>query len=61
MFPFQFHHAARAVLYHEQFVDPEAGLNEITPIDNGTLSEMIHASMRLPQHQFTARLRTHWS
>lgn len=52
MFPFHFHHAPRAVLYHEQFVDPEAGLNKITPIGNGTLSEMIHAGLHLPPHQF---------
>lgn len=54
MFPFHMHHRSQATLYHDQFVDPEAGLDEITPLDSGTLREMVNAAMRLPEHQFRA-------
>jgi len=50
MFPSYSHHASRAMPYNEQFVDLEAGLNKITRIDNGTLSEMVRAAMRLPPY-----------
>lgn len=54
MFSFLHHHRSPATLYHDQFVDPEAGLDEITPLASGTLNEMVDAAMQLPEHQFAA-------
>ena len=53
MFSFFRRRTPHATLYHDHFVDPESGLDTITPLENGTLDEMIDAAMKLDPRQFS--------
>lgn len=54
MFSFSRRRGPQATLYHDHFVDPESGLDTITQLESGTLTDMLAAAMKLDAKQFAA-------
>lgn len=48
------HREPQATLYHDHFVDPESGLDTITPLESGTLGEMLDAAAKLAPKRFAS-------